>query len=45
MTFPAKGLPELVPAQPEGERLRVDRLVDKVLVEYPYSTQEDSACH
>src|SRR5712692_10062742 len=27
MTFPAKGLPELVPAQPEGERLRVDRLL------------------
>ena len=26
MTFPAKGLPELVVAQPEGERLRVDRL-------------------
>jgi hypothetical protein len=27
MTFPAKGLPELVLAQPEGERLRVDRLL------------------
>src|SRR2546429_9394430 len=27
MTFPAKGLPELVLAQPEGERLRIDRLL------------------
>ena len=31
MTFPAKSLPELVPAQPEGERLRVDRLLRQVI--------------